>query len=592
MAGRSLFGRKSDDEPGDDERAPASPEGVRLIDPDEATRAVERGEVARRRGGDTPRYGDRPTSPPPGPKPTLRFPLPDSEDLDDIARPKAAPVPDDRDDLQHAPDAAPPPPGPDAQAPPPGEPPSAPPPPPDPAPPVISLDPPSGEVQMPHWTDPPTGEVPRVIVGEDDPGDDERWAAFAQGPRWRDEHEGWESEVDHLAGLADEEGEARLGALDESERISHDGYLTFEDLEVPTAEQPRVRPPEGNEPIRIGGTGGAPRPADPDPRGGAGQGRRPPQQGRGEARRRPDGRARRPGPGGGSGGAGAPPGDESPMGRNVPQAVAVGVGLGVAGLLLFWAGPPFAMALTWVIIVACGVEWFSALRQAGERPPVLLGLVAIAAMPLATYHRGEGAIALVLFLLVAFGVLWYVLGVGGGRPVQGLGVTLLAVAHVGVLGSFAALLLRVGPVGDATTVDQGVSFLLLAVLAAVAYDVGGFFIGRRLGHTPLSDISPNKTREGLLAGMASAVLIVLVMRFFPLFGVAEELSASATLVFALCCALAAPVGDLAESLIKRDLGVKDMGTILPGHGGVLDRFDGLLFVVPTAYYVVRILFFG
>ena len=590
MAGRSLFGRRGDDEEGEDEPLPAPSEGVRLIDPDEAHRAVERGEVAKRRGGDTPRYGDRPTAPPPGPKPALRFPLPDSEDLDDIARPKAAPVPEhhDDDDIDQPPAAAERPARPEPPAP-------------TPEPPVISIDPPSGEVELPHWTDPPTGEVPRVMVGEDTAADDdERWAAFAQGPRWRDEHEGWEQDVDHMAGLTAEDDEpAPMGALDTSERISHEGYLTFEDLEVPTAEQPRVRPGSPEDPIRIGGGGGGPRPAEPRGSGSArprGEGRPP--SGARPAGRRQSSRPERSGPRPPSSGEGGrrPPAptdaDDQPMGRDLPQAAVVGLGLAAVGLALFWAGPPFVLALVWVVVAACGVEYFAGLRQAGENPPTLLGLVAIAALPLAAYHRGEGAIPLVLFLLLSFGVLWYVLGVGGGHPIRNLGSTLLAVVHVGVLGSFAALLLRVGPVGDATEVDQGVSFLLLAVVAAVAYDLGGFFVGRRIGHTPLSAISPNKTREGLLAGMGAAVLAVLVLRFFPLFEVGSVLGFGGTLLFALCCAVAAPVGDLAESLVKRDLGIKDMGTVLPGHGGVLDRFDGMLFVLPTAFYVVRVLFFG
>lgn len=279
------------------------------------------------------------------------------------------------------------------------------------------------------------------------------------------------------------------------------------------------------------------------------------------------------------------------MGRNVPQAAAVGAGIAGLALLMFALGPGYAMLLVVPIVVMAGIEYFNALRHSGENPPTLLGLVAIGALPWAAFARGEGAIPLVLFLLIAFGVLWYLLGVGGGHPVQNLGSTVLAVVHVGVLGSFAALLLRIGPVGGSTE-DQGVSFLLLAVVAAVTYDVGGFFLGRQFGHTPLSEVSPNKTREGLLAGMASSVLAVLFLRYFPLFGVGEPLGFGHVLLFAVFCAIAAPIGDLAESLVKRDLGIKDMGSILPGHGGVLDRFDALLFVLPTAYYVIRLAFAG
>lgn len=579
MAGRSLFGRGGDDDAPDASGRPQTNEGVRLIGPDEAEKAVERGDAARRRSGDAPRYGDRPSSPPPGPKPTLRFPLPDSEDLGDIARPKAAAVPD-----------RPPSPDPDPSGP-------------LEEPPVISLDPPSGEVQMPHWTEPATGEVPRVIVGDAEPSDDdEKWAAFSQGPRWRDQHEAWEGEADLVADLAHDDDEQPMGALDTSDRLSHEDYLTFEDLDVPTAEAPRVARGSADDPIRIGSGGPERRPEPPVP-----PNRQRSERGGRAGGPSPTGRTARPRPAAGRAGdpAGAarrrPPGDgrppaggdatAAPEGRNVPQAAAVGAAIFIAALVLFSLGPGFAMAIVLPIVVLAGIEYFNALRQRGDNPPTLLGLVAIGALPWAAFARGEGAIPLVLFLLIAFGVLWYLLGVGGGHPVQNLGATLLAVVHVGVLGSFAALLLRIGPVGGSSE-DQGVSFLLLAVVAAVAYDVGGFFLGRQFGHTPLSEVSPNKTREGLLAGMAASVLAVLILRYFPLFGVGETLEFGHVLLFAVFCAIAAPIGDLAESLVKRDLGIKDMGSILPGHGGVLDRFDALLFVLPTAYYVIRLAFAG
>jgi len=288
--------------------------------------------------------------------------------------------------------------------------------------------------------------------------------------------------------------------------------------------------------------------------------------------------------GGGTGG------DEPETGgRNIPQAAAVGVGILVAALILFKLGPGFALVIVMAAIILAGLEYLHALRRAGFNPPTLLGIVAIAALPWAAFARGEAAIPLVLFLLLVFGMVWYLVGAGSESPIANLGVTLLAVLHVGVLGSFAALLLKIGPVGGATSVDQGVSLLLLAVIAAVGYDVGGFFGGRRFGRTPLSAVSPNKTLEGLLCGVAASMFGVFVLRF--LFGV-TEFSAGATFFFALCCAFAAPLGDLAESLVKRDLGIKDMGSILPGHGGILDRFDGMLFVLPTAYYVTRVVFFG
>jgi phosphatidate cytidylyltransferase len=262
----------------------------------------------------------------------------------------------------------------------------------------------------------------------------------------------------------------------------------------------------------------------------------------------------------------------------VPQAVFVGIAIAAVAIILFKIGPAAAMILVEAVVVLAAIEFFSAVRRGGHRPATLLGLAAVAAFPLAVYWRGEGAIPVVLFLTVVFTMLWYLLGVGGpARAVPNIGVTLFGVLYIGLLGAFAALILDI-PV-------QGVSILLVAAFAGVGYDVGGFFIGQRMGKTPLTDISPGKTVEGLAGGMiASLVAVLIVSRFFGPFD-----SFGKALVFGVCLAIAAPFGDLCESLLKRDLGLKDMGSILPGHGGVLDRFDGMLFVLPAAYYLVRVL---
>jgi phosphatidate cytidylyltransferase len=382
---------------------------------------------------------------------------------------------------------------------------------------------PSGEVLLPHWTEPPTGEVPAAVAAEPPPS--ERWAS---GPRWRDEHDRWEDD-DFASELAHEAGED-VGALS-ADRPTTGEIASFDDLGAP-APSPR-RP------------GGAPRGPSGPAAGGTG-------------------------------------------GRNMGQAVGVGVGLAVVGLVLARLGAPWMMVLVEIVVVLAAAEYLSTLRRAGLEPPTLLGLVAVAALPIATYARGEAAIPMVLFLLVVFSMVWFLAGAGPGRPVRDIGTMLLAVLHVGVMGAFAALILRIGPLGGAD-VDQGVSILVLAVVAVVGYDVGGLFIGSRLGRTPLTDASPNKTREGLLGGVITSVLLVLLAVLVPVIGL-TTFTFTQALLFGLACAVAAFLGDLSESLIKRDLGVKDMGDLLPGHGGVLDRFDGMLFVLPTAFYMVLLLF--
>jgi phosphatidate cytidylyltransferase len=126
-------------------------------------------------------------------------------------------------------------------------------------------------------------------------------------------------------------------------------------------------------------------------------------------------------------------------------------------------------------------------------------------------------------------------------------------------------------------------------VAVVAYDVFGLLIGSAAGRSPLIRwVSPNKTVEGLFGGWVGVLLGV-----FLLCGPGKLHPWSDRTVhwfqLALVVAIAAPIGDLVESMLKRSLGVKDMGDVLPGHGGVLDRFDAFLFVLPSAYYLGLVL---
>jgi len=194
----------------------------------------------------------------------------------------------------------------------------------------------------------------------------------------------------------------------------------------------------------------------------------------------------------------------------------------------------------------------------------------------------------VIGLTTIFGLLWYLWVAPGERSVANLGLTLLGVLWIGFLGSFSTLFLGLGRVLEDSspeiTNNPGIGVFLAAVIASVSHDVGAYFTGKYLGRTPLSAASPNKTQEGLIGGvLASLVITFVIVGLFGISPVGDQISQA--FIFALLCAVVAPMGDLCESFIKRDLGIKDMGTILPGHGGVLDRFDALLFVLPVAYFV-------
>ena len=179
-------------------------------------------------------------------------------------------------------------------------------------------------------------------------------------------------------------------------------------------------------------------------------------------------------------------------------------------------------------------------------------------------------------VVLAFTLFWYLAKVVNARPMVNAAVTMLGYSYVGVLGGFAGLLL---------VYPDGVGMIIGLVICAVGYDVVGYVVGSRLGrHALAPDVSPNKTVEGLVAGMVASVILGAVVA--EILGLHPWNSFSNGVLLGLVVAIFAPLGDLCESMLKRDLGLKDLGTLLPGHGGVLDRFDAMLFCLPAVYYLV------
>jgi phosphatidate cytidylyltransferase len=168
--------------------------------------------------------------------------------------------------------------------------------------------------------------------------------------------------------------------------------------------------------------------------------------------------------------------------------------------------------------------------------------------------------------------LWFLWEVTPGRPLLGVATTVLAFAYVGGLGGFAGLLLAR---------PSGVGLVVGVAICTIAYDLAGFFVGSQFGRTPIAPrVSPNKSLQGTAAGMAASVIFG-----WLLVGQISPWTMGYGFVLGVLVAIGAFLGDLCESMIKRDLGLKDFGTLLPGHGGVMDRFDGLLFCLPIAYYL-------
>ena len=268
--------------------------------------------------------------------------------------------------------------------------------------------------------------------------------------------------------------------------------------------------------------------------------------------------------------------------RKVGVAVLTGLVLGGIAIVCFWLSSVLTLILLCILLVLAAGEFFGALRQVGYQPATLVGLATSVGLPVAIYWRGAEAYPLAIGLATMAALCWHLFGVTSERPVPNVAVTLFGVGYVAVLGSFGALML---------TYDKGTGLLFGAVLATVAYDTGAWIVGRIFGRTPLSRASPNKTVEGLIGGVVMAVVVTaLVMGVGRIDPWGDNPgSVSHALVLGVVAAVAATLGDLCESMIKRDLGVKDMGNALPGHGGVLDRFDGLLFVMPAVWGLALII---
>lgn len=264
-------------------------------------------------------------------------------------------------------------------------------------------------------------------------------------------------------------------------------------------------------------------------------------------------------------------------GRNLPVAIAVGVllvGLFVGSVI--WAPLAFT-ALVAALATVAYIETGAVLRGIGQRIEIVVLLVSTMVLLFGTHVAGHSGQSLGVLVLVLGSVLWMLGDARRRRVVRSLALTLLFGLWVGFFASFAVLLVNR---------PDGAMAVSAVVGAAVLSDIGGYGFGVAFGrHKVAPSVSPNKTWEGLIGGLLVAILGVSVL--LPLLW--DDLDVLSAAAIALTCGLAGFLGDLMESMLKRDLGVKDLGAVLPGHGGVLDRVDGILLALPVGYFMIELL---
>jgi phosphatidate cytidylyltransferase len=261
-------------------------------------------------------------------------------------------------------------------------------------------------------------------------------------------------------------------------------------------------------------------------------------------------------------------------GRNLPAAIGVGLGLGVVVVASLFVWPPAFLGVLAAAVLIGTWEMVRAVEPSGARPPLVPLLAGALAMTSLAWYSGAEALPLTLIATLLAVVVWRLAdGVEGYQ--RDVTVGALIAIYVPFLASFAALLARG---------DDGSMRVLVTLASVVLSDTGGYGSGVFFGRHPMAPtISPKKSWEGFAGSLVATAIGGALMLYFLL-----DVDWWWGVLFGLAVSVASVVGDLAESLLKRDLGVKDMGTLLPGHGGMMDRLDSVLLAAPTAYAVLAL----
>jgi phosphatidate cytidylyltransferase len=269
-----------------------------------------------------------------------------------------------------------------------------------------------------------------------------------------------------------------------------------------------------------------------------------------------------------------PSASQRKRGDLVPRLLTAAVGIPLV-LGVIWMGGIVYVGVVAVLLGLAADEVYRAAGLSRFSQEVAAGSSAAFALAmLAAYENGEARLAIVA-LLVVWALVVLVLKGATEDGFRTWSIVVAGALYAGLLGSYLVSL---------RLLDDGRYWVLLAIFTTFAADTGAYAIGRLLGRRKLAPrISPGKTLEGGIGGLVAAASVCLALN--------QVLGLDQTLLLMLALGagigVAGQLGDLSESLLKRSLGVKDMGRLFPGHGGVLDRLDSILFVAPLVYYVVR-----
>lgn len=281
----------------------------------------------------------------------------------------------------------------------------------------------------------------------------------------------------------------------------------------------------------------------------------------------------------------AEPTKKSRAGRDLPAALAVGLSLFAAVVLtlIYWH-PGFILLLV-VLMVLGAIEVHQALGRIGMHSaivPIVVGTIAIiggsyAAAMYQPVSKVPWHAVLLGFLgaTILLALMWRMPG-GSAGYVKDAAASLFIISYVPLLGSFIGLILAS---------PHGAAKLTLVFLCVSGSDTGGYALGATLGRHPMApNISPKKTWEGLAGSVGLASLVGVLM---AVYGLRQPWWIG--LIIALTSVVFGTAGDLIESLIKRDVGIKDMSSFLPGHGGVMDRLDSIVVAAPAAWLMLYLL---